>query len=440
MKAFFLCFFALLVCLPFACKHQIQAEYEESSSLKLDKHVPNRDGLEVRDGFLEFSRHEEIAPFKAVLPEIANKKANDFLKSKDTMWYDDKSMLFSYQDSQETVVGIRHNSVGYDVGVRNKNSPAIGKLTTYFNPTGFKFPFNTTAGTDNSPNIKVYTLWKTGISKTGRILPVVYWKDNNQSRRRWRWLFPIGTMFGEALYIKGPDGKYAFFEFRTRERYIEGWSTDVFRPYTTSKSLVNAIKKLRPNWASQDDLKTLVSHLENNNTLKKMVLKSKPYAKIFRGLEGGQDTLPPISDPKLVTELLNFKTFESQTGIAWKKSGDLESYAPTTQAEYHIVPKNYTAGFIAVNEVSCGRCHVETGRRVGDLDGDVVLYGEMWGEDRIFSWHLFEPTRKMYATFDQTRKINSLLVKAKLVKFAKPVGDGSTYYRSLPVDYSERYF
>ncbi len=421
-----------------ACKHPSERPADQGSLLKLDKHVPNASGLEVRDGYLEFTRHRVLEKYKKHLPTIDSPTANDFLRSDNTMWYDNDSMLFSYQDSQETVVGIRHNTVGFDVGMRNKSIPGIHKLIKYFDPEGFKFPFKTTAGLDDSINTKVFKLWKPPFNSTGKVKPVVYWKEG--SRKRWRWVFPVGTMFGEAMFIKNPEGGYSLFEFRTRTRYTEGWATDLFRPFTTSRSLANAIKAKRSDYSEKPDLKKLVEHLENQETLQFKELTSIPYGPIFKGLKGGFDVLPPINDPELITDLLRTTKFTSQSGVVWKSSGDLESFAPSTQSDYHVVPKNYTGGLIAVNEVSCTRCHQDTGRRLGELDSDVVLYGEMWGEDRIFSWHLFEPTKKFYATFDKTRKINPLLVKAGLVQNAKPRGTENTDYQILPVRFEEHYY
>ena len=91
-------------------------------------------------------------------------------------------------------------------------------------------------------------------------------------------------------------------------------------------------------------------------------------------------------------------------------------------------------GLIPVNEISCNRCHSETGRRLGELEFDIQLYGEVWGEDRIFTWHLFEPHRYIYDTWDDTdgsRKVNPKMVAAKLLQNQTP-SSGDPDYKPLP--------
>ena len=89
-------------------------------------------------------------------------------------------------------------------------------------------------------------------------------------------------------------------------------------------------------------------------------------------------------------------------------------------------------GMIPVNEESCNRCHDQTGRGLQDFDRDVVLYGEIWGEDRAFTWHLFEPHSGMYGTFDDhedqgSRRINPKLQNAGLLKNEKPSSSDPLY-------------
>src|SRR5690606_32497143 len=109
---------------------------------------------------------------KRVLPQVADSEVNDILHGEDTMWYDEDSMVFLYQDSIETVTGGRANCVGRDVGERNADNPAIAKLMNYFGPDyRFMFPFRTAAGTDNVTNSRVINFWAPP-QKNGQTLPV----------------------------------------------------------------------------------------------------------------------------------------------------------------------------------------------------------------------------------------------------------------------------
>src|SRR5205814_1001992 len=99
----------------------------------------------------------------------------------------------------------------------------------YFGPDyKFMFPFRTVAGTDNVKNIKTLNFWLPP-RQGNQALPVKYWKLS--SRGRWRWAFPVGTVFGEVLYEKSPSGRWLPFEVRTRKRYLDGWDVAMFRPF-----------------------------------------------------------------------------------------------------------------------------------------------------------------------------------------------------------------
>jgi len=135
-----------------------------------------------------------------------------------------------------------------------------------------------------------------------------------------------------------------------------------------------------------------------------------------------------------VIELLTETPFVSTEGAVWKSNGALETYAPASLGNFSIVPKDYEMGMIPLNEVSCNRCHSHTGRRLGQFEFDIILYGEIWGEDQIFTWHLFKPHRYIYATWDDadgSRKINTRMVEANLLKREKP-STSDPDYKPLP--------
>ncbi len=389
-------------------------------------------GLTVRDGYLDFMTPSVAASLKARLPRLADGEIDSRMRAADTMFYDEESMVFLYQDSIESVVGGRANCVGRQVGEDNAGNPAIHKLVNYFGSDyKFLFPFRTAAGTDNVTNVRVVNFWSPPL-KSGRALPVKYWRPT--SRSRWYWTFPVGTLFGEVLFEKGPDGNLYAFEVRIRRRYLDGWEVNVFRPFARAEDFAQAIINEQPDWSMAMDLRALVNHLRTPSTLVPKRMESKAYGKIFPAIDGALDPLPPVNNPQLIADLLAKTVFVSTEGKIWKENGKLQTYAPGSQADFHIVPKNYEMGLIQVNEVSCNRCHSETGRRLGDLEFDIQLYGEVWGEDRIFTWHLFQPNPRIYNTFDdadQSRVVNPRLLTAKLLVNQQPSA-GDPDYKPLP--------
>lgn len=388
--------------------------------------------LAVRDGYLDFISPEKLQPFKKRLPKLSDGEMNGLLHSPDTIWYDEHSMVFLYQDSIEVVTGGRANCVARMIGEEHQDNPGIAKLMEYFGADyKFLFPFRTAAGTDEVTNVHVKNFWVPP-TKNGKRLPVKWWKIS--SRGRWRWAFPKGTVFGEILYEKGPNQEWYPFEVRIRRRYLDGWDVGVFRPFRTAEELSEAIKQRRPGWEENANLRSVVSHLLNRAALTPSKMVSKAYGKVFPPIEGALDVIPEIQDSYLTIELLTQIPFQSTEGAVWKENGALKTFAPGSAANFSIVPKDYQMGLIPVNEVSCKRCHSETGRRLNDFDFQIQLYGEVWGEDQIFTWHLFEPHDKIFGPWDEhdgSRKINQRLVRANLVENQKPaVGDAD--YKPLP--------
>src|SRR5690606_1587984 len=119
-------------------------------------------------------------------------------------------------------------------------------------------------------------------------------------------------------------------------------------------------------------------------------------------LRGAMDYLPPISDLGLVKELLADRTFEDAMGERWKQSADgaLTTYAPSTRARFHVVPREYLGGMLETTERGCRTCHEQTSRPLANLDSRVVLYGEIWGEDEIFTWHPFAIDERSFSVGD----------------------------------------
>ena len=44
---------------------------------------------------------------------------------------------------------------------------------------------------------------------------------------------------------------------------------------------------------------------------------------------------------------------------------------------------------IEVNETSCDSCHRDAGRPFKTWYDNILAYGELWGNDEIFTWHPF---------------------------------------------------
>jgi hypothetical protein len=260
---------------------------------------------------------------------------------------------------------------------------------------------------------------------------------NNQSH--WQWVFPVGTVIGEVLFIQAPDDKRWFaFEVRSRVRSLSGWQTGIYRPYLHAEDLAAAIKEKRPAWANTPDVRALVEHLETPDSLTPYTMTAPAFAKIFPPLEGAMDYLPPTEDSALIKELLTGRIFASAVGTHWKQSGSLTSFAASTHAAFHVVPAEYPAGMFEPSEAGCRRCHEQTSRPFNNLDDRIALYGELWGEDEIFTWHPFAIDTDSFSVADGNRHVNQRLVDAGLVEMSSPDSDPQTYH-ALPKPYDATY-
>lgn len=386
---------------------------------------------------LQLIDNRDLVAYLRNMPQLADPYINSVFQSGDTIWYDEDSMVFTYQDSfgaPSGPEGLRANRVAYDVGI-NADSPDIRALTEYFELQSFKYPFSITAGRVDRGNAEAIYFWSPPRDAQGRPVPVAWWKNGSH----WHWVFPVGTVFGEVLLVRDGDSTSEWYvhEVRSRFREIDRWRTDIFRPFPRATDLAEAIKLRRPNWQNSD-LKRLVSHLENNATLTAGKLDSKSYERIVPSIYGYYDNLPETNDHALIRELLTGTVFQSSINVEWKRDGNKVSYAPGTQANFHIVPRNYIAGLFENNEASCSRCHDQTGRPLGQLDGRTVLYGEIWGEDQIFTWHPFKVYDEIYSVSDGSRIANPRMVAAGLLVQRRP-SQNDPVYRELPRNWRPDY-
>lgn len=363
----------------------------------------------------------KVQTLKALLPRVQDAELTAIFSNANTMWYDKDSLKHVYQDSVTPILGVRANSIGRQLAVD-------GQLV--FNTSqSFHFPFNITAGMQHSPETYNLNFWSLP-ERSGQLLPVAWYQDDTT---RWRWIFPVGTTFGEVLFLKDPQGGLNVYEIRTRKRYADGWEVNAYRPFLTAAELADSVVQKRPNWQAVPALKTAVDALRRPDTLVAKRLTSQYYGPTFDAVEGALDVVPDLGDVALVKDLLRTATFRSAEGRIWKQSGGKETYAASTSASFSIVPKDYEAGLYPVNEVSCNRCHQDTGRQIGEFSFNSLLYGEIWGEDRIFTWHLFDESGNFFGAYQNNRVMNRKFEQAGLVvRYQGGTDQPATVYKELP--------
>jgi len=357
------------------------------------------------------------------LPDVDDLTLKEIFSSSETYWYDKESLPHVYQDSIHTVHGVRSLSAGLEASAERD-----GHLV--FDSKGFLFPFANAFGTDKAPN--VYLLNFLSLPKVnGKRLNIPYKILDN----RWKWMFPKGTIIGEILMIETPKGlkqNYYAVEIRTRKRYIGGWEPNVYRPFQNALQLADQIAKLKPNWKDDEKLTKVVNHLKTNNNLVEAKLSAtSAMSSAFPAVSGYLDVIPDFGDDQLVADLLKKTKFKSVEGKVWKADGAKRTFGPSTASAFSITPQNFEGGLFPVNEISCNRCHELAGSAIGRYSGQTVLYGEIWGEDNIFTWHLFDSSLGL-GNFNNNRTLHSQFSEIGLVEPFNPEKHSEEYYKQLP--------
>ena len=327
----------------------------------------------------------KLAEIASRVPCIGAGPLRDALESTQTLWYDKHSLIPGYQDSfgdnVQTPIGFRPNTI--DPGLINLAVP--GGHQQIFSSLGiFHFPFGSPIGPVD--NVKVFDFWRPPYAN-GKPLPVVHWqRDPNGYTHRVEWMFPVGTVFGEALFLD--EGGTLFpFEIRTRTRTVSGWVNDIYRPFPRATDLAGAIEA---RGATTPTLASLVTQLRTN-TLAPYQVKNTNFPGAFPTRDAGIDILPALSgsDADLVHDLMMTTPFVSARGLAWKQAGGRTAFAAGAAGRGTIVPKGYNAAAVEVSEASCDVCHRDAGRPFEAWYDNILAYGELWGNDEIFTWHPF---------------------------------------------------
>lgn len=388
------------------------------------------------------ARLSEVA---ARMPCLAPGSLRSTIESNRTYWYDKHSLTPGYQDSfGDNVVapiGMRPNTIDpglIDLAVPGGHQQIFAELGT------FHFPFGQPIGA--TANVEVVDFWRPG-EDSGVVLPVVHWRrDPNTYTHRVEWMFPAGTMFGELLFMTEDGVRYPF-EIRTRTRTLDGWTVDAYRPFPRAIDLAEAIEKRRTErteWMTSPGLDALVAQLQGGQ-LAPFQVASTHFPGAFPTRAAGREMLPALSgqDAELVHELLMTTPFRSARGVAWKQANNLHAWAAASSGAGSIVPAGYNAAAIEISETSCDSCHRDAGRPFKTWYDNILAYGELWGNDEVFTWHPFTLDRFVDASgavvnfnYDN-RQIRPDFVAAGLVAPYSPNTHPMTVYKRIVREWTD---
>lgn len=369
---------------------------------------------------------EHEAAYRAMLPNVTDPAIRAVLADPFLILYTDREMPPAYQGWEGIIIGV--HSPFYNISAGGDRGPrGLG-----FGNANREFPWSVPAGTHDAKGVGVVRFLHLPREGTGRgsqepglLQPVVWWGDN---ARGYQWSYPVGAVFGEVLYLTHKDrGDYTF-ELRVRIRAKDRWNVNVYRPFPTAADLSSAIKSLRPKWTDDPALRAFIKHLAKLPTGQLKILEDNQVnERVFQNMRQ-VDSLPPL-DESLVAELLSSTPFSSALRKQWKAGNDAP-FAPTTDAEFHVVPRGYAAGHVAVSNVSCARCHDGTGKAARRFDAGRDWYGRVRGSDGIFSFHPFAPASISRNGFQFLPTMNAAL--AGIVERFDGAKHPADVYTSIP--------
>lgn len=329
----------------------------------------------------------------SLIPSISNKDLESYLKSSSVLYYNEETMPKAHQDFEGALIGL--------------HSPRYNISANYSEPFGngnVEFPWGTPGGLHRIKKVQGVKFFRLPEGKKIKYIP---YTDGSYD-----WEFPNETIFGEILFQE-IKGNLVTYEIRTRTKNEGKWRGNIFRPYSSSEELIDAIKINFSNYENDNELKNLVDHLKDDSKVETLKLENNHPKTVFSS-KADIDYLPEISEDK-VLKLLMKKEFKSSLGINWRNTSNPAS-APSTKADVHIVPKNYDGGFIAVESQSCMKCHETTNKHVNDFESSRDWYGRIRGNDGIFSFHIFSPSSISYDGITRQIRINSDLVDMGLLE------------------------
>lgn len=322
-------------------------------------------------------RHDILASH---IPNSKDLVLNSIRNNKRLIIYTEKEIPQAYQDWTGSLPGI--HSPSYNI--------SAAKPRERFGNPNVEFPWGSPAGTEMVAGKNINSFKFLLLPKDKRIEVKRKYLEGDRIKS-FVWTFPTDTVVGEVLQIYHKETSYTF-EVRTRRKGPDGgWKVAIYKPFSNLKEFSQ--------FCSQN--KVSLEHEEKEISQSHLIFKGEAMATNLKSI--------PES---LVKKALSLD-FVNVIGEEWHK----ESFAPTTDADFHIVPKNYSAATIALNSKSCVRCHESVLKHANEFDFRRDWYGRVRGSDGIFSFHPFEPSCISYGGIYQGAEIRKEFISNGIVNY-----------------------
>ena len=376
-------------------------------------------GATIADGQVQLHSAKEIQSMRDLLPAIeeGDDNINEVVADPTTMWYTLGTMPRAYWNSGS------YHWAGYNISGDNQ-----GPFFEQSKPHGmggnanidFPWRMGVAGGTHRTSNVDTYKFMWLPKDSAGKPKPVVWFPKNLSgplgSSVGYAWVFPIGTTFGEVLYMK--HGRYNYvFEVRTRTRESGEWAVEIYRPFPSKDSLIEALGRepqTRPVTALQTHLKTYEGRMYQQSD------KQNRSRRAFTGT-ARVDVLPALP-ADTVAKLLMTTEFTSALGEEW---------VPTSKQDFHIVPGKYDGAFLGSDRGSCMQCHESTNVAARTFDSDRGWYGFVGGSDGILSWNPIAPGSQSKNGGNVPARMRRSFVRAGIVEQYSPSKHSKDNYRVI---------
>lgn len=345
----------------------------------------------------------EEARLRTFFPTTKDGTLHDIISDPGLILYTEAEIPAAYQKWD----GLLHGVHSPRYNIRGRDGDPHGNANV-------EFPWGRPAGTHRAVGMSGFRFIRLPYAANGVRWPIVYWRERlpRDEAPSFCWEFPVGTVVGEVLCQRGPDGHDYTFEVRTRTRTRDAWQPAVYRPFLDPQELAAAIRELRPQRGPT--LTHAVAKIESGSMQPFRLADTQPLRAVFRQ-EAGRDVLPALGDDRLIAELLT-RDFKDVHGSPWRTVGKLSAHAPATDAPWHVVPRGYDGCAVEVSVRSCQRCHETTAMHAeqfaenrGGGPGLREWYGRVRGNGGIFSFHPFSPASISYNGASRPVAINPRL-------------------------------
>jgi len=335
---------------------------------------------------------EQVAAMRALLPELADPKANKRLHDDRLIFWTSSSIGVAYQAHS----GDRPGSG--PIGFADAGAPGRPNQNTLD-----RFPWAPVAGgTHRAKRADSFKALYLPRDSRRRPYPIVWYRydleglvDPHQVVLGWDWIFPVGSIVWEILTAEDAGEAYVY-EVRSRWRYRDHWRPRVYRPFPTAASAAAAILDRPRTNLGAAFVEYCYQPVQSSATITSREDGNPAFATSAGAAfsaEFGVDELPPLPR-ELVAELLDLTQFQDVQGAAWKPG----CASPISKHNFHFVPQGALLAIVGGDEVSCAPCHstsltssrrfATNPRRWGWVRGN---HGDHDGAGGILSWHPVDP-------------------------------------------------